>query len=75
MKSLIPSSDPVAGRQIHTQETYPDPSQVVTRALELATEVAENVSPMASYLSVWLLIERTFPRRSSESRRRKRTSH
>ncbi|KAJ5795783.1 uncharacterized protein N7518_004323 [Penicillium psychrosexuale] len=33
------------------QETYPDPNQVVARALELATEVAENVSPMASYLS------------------------
>lgn len=33
------------------QETYPDPNQVVARALELAMEVAENVSPMASYLS------------------------
>ncbi|KAA8643945.1 hypothetical protein EYZ11_006358 [Aspergillus tanneri] len=32
-------------------ETYPDPKQVVSRALELATEIAENVSPMASYLS------------------------
>jgi enoyl-CoA hydratase/carnithine racemase len=33
------------------QEVYPDPKQVVSRALELAAEVAENVSPMASYLS------------------------
>lgn len=33
------------------QETYSDSAQVVARALELATEVAENVSPMASYLS------------------------
>lgn len=33
------------------QETYPDPNQVVARALELAAEIAENVSPMASYLS------------------------
>lgn len=33
------------------QETYPDSEQVVSRALELATEIAHNVSPMASYLS------------------------
>ncbi|CAI7617732.1 unnamed protein product [Penicillium glandicola] len=33
------------------QETYADADQVVARALELATEIAENVSPMASYLS------------------------
>ena len=33
------------------QETYPEPEQVVSRALELAKEIAESVSPMASYLS------------------------
>lgn len=33
------------------QETYPDSDQVVSRALELASEIAQNVSPMASYLS------------------------
>ncbi|PLB47451.1 ClpP/crotonase [Aspergillus steynii IBT 23096] len=36
-------------------ETYPDSAQVVSRALELATEIAENVSPMASYLSRQLM--------------------
>jgi enoyl-CoA hydratase/carnithine racemase len=47
--STFPPTSPHFGTLF--QETYPDPSQVVTRALELATEVAENVSPMASYLS------------------------
>lgn len=32
-------------------ETLPDPSQVLPRALELATEMAENVSPTSSYLN------------------------
>jgi enoyl-CoA hydratase/carnithine racemase len=38
------------------QETYPKAEQVLPRALELATEIAENVSPLASYLNremVW----------------------
>ncbi|KAJ5787659.1 hypothetical protein N7457_002649 [Penicillium paradoxum] len=36
-------------------ETLPDPSQVLPRALELATDIAENVSPSASYLNRALL--------------------
>ena len=32
-------------------ETYPGPEKVVSQALELASEIAENVSPMASCLS------------------------
>jgi hypothetical protein len=32
-------------------EILPDPSQVLPRAIELATEIAENVSPSASYLN------------------------
>ncbi|CAI7617661.1 unnamed protein product [Penicillium manginii] len=32
-------------------ETLPDPSKVLPRALELATELAENVSPASSYLN------------------------
>ncbi|KAH8699069.1 ClpP/crotonase-like domain-containing protein [Talaromyces proteolyticus] len=32
-------------------EIFPEPSQVLQRALELATEIAENVSPLASYLN------------------------
>lgn len=32
-------------------EILPDPSQVLPRALELATEIAENVSPASSYLN------------------------
>jgi len=32
-------------------ETLPQAEQVLPRALELATEVAENVSPLASYLN------------------------
>jgi enoyl-CoA hydratase/carnithine racemase len=33
------------------QETLPKAEQVLPRALELATEIAENVSPLASYLN------------------------
>ncbi|KAF9629208.1 hypothetical protein BFW01_g10411 [Lasiodiplodia theobromae] len=33
------------------QETLPDASKVLPRALELATNIAENVSPLASYLN------------------------
>lgn len=36
-------------------EILPEPSQVLPRALELATEMAENVSPTASYLNRALL--------------------
>jgi hypothetical protein len=32
-------------------EILPDPSKVLPRAIELATEIAENVSPSASYLN------------------------
>ncbi|KAJ5305898.1 hypothetical protein N7508_004913 [Penicillium antarcticum] len=32
-------------------EVLPDPSKVFPRAIELATEIAENVSPSASYLN------------------------
>jgi enoyl-CoA hydratase/carnithine racemase len=32
-------------------ETLPEASQVLPRALQLATEIAENVSPLASYLN------------------------
>ena len=32
-------------------EILPDPSQVLPRALELATDIAENVSPASSYLN------------------------
>jgi enoyl-CoA hydratase/carnithine racemase len=32
-------------------ETLPEASQVLPRALELAAEIAENVSPLASYLN------------------------
>lgn len=46
---IFPPTSPHFGTLF--QETYPDPNQVVARALELATEIAENVSPMASYLS------------------------
>ncbi|KKY13616.1 putative enoyl- hydratase isomerase family protein [Diplodia seriata] len=33
------------------QETLPDASQVLPRALQLATDVAENVSPLAAHLN------------------------
>ncbi|GME45008.1 Enoyl- hydratase isomerase [Neofusicoccum parvum] len=33
------------------QETLPDASKVLPRALQLASNIAENVSPMASYLN------------------------
>lgn len=33
------------------QETLPDASKVLPRALELATNISENVSPLASYLN------------------------
>lgn len=33
------------------QETLPEASQVLPRALELATEIAENCSPLALYLN------------------------
>lgn len=46
---IFPPTSPHFGTLF--QETYPDPNQVVARALGLATEIAENVSPMASYLS------------------------
>ncbi|KAJ5209212.1 hypothetical protein N7449_003591 [Penicillium cf. viridicatum] len=46
---IFPPTSPHFGTLF--QETYPDPNQVVARALELATEIAENFSPMASYLS------------------------
>ncbi|RMJ28638.1 hypothetical protein PHISP_00495 [Aspergillus sp. HF37] len=32
-------------------ETLPDPSQVLPRALELAADIAQNVSPLASHLN------------------------
>jgi Enoyl-CoA hydratase/carnithine racemase len=32
-------------------EILPDPTQVLPRALELATDIAENVSPASSYLN------------------------
>lgn len=32
-------------------EIMPDPSRVLPRALELATEIAENVSPSSQYLN------------------------
>lgn len=50
---IFPPSSPHFGRLF--AETYPDAAQVVTRALALATEIAENVSPMASYLSRTLM--------------------
>lgn len=46
---VFPPTSPHFGRLF--AETYPDPEKVVSRALELASEIAENVSPMASYLS------------------------
>ncbi|KAJ5188897.1 Crotonase core [Penicillium cf. griseofulvum] len=47
--SIFPPTSPHFGTLF--QETYTDTNQVVALALELATEVAENVSPMASYIS------------------------
>ncbi|KAL5363605.1 ClpP/crotonase [Aspergillus floccosus] len=50
---VFPSNSPHFGRLF--AETYPDPDKVVSRALQLASEVAENVSPLASYLSRTLM--------------------
>lgn len=36
-------------------EILPDPAQVLPRALELATEIAQNVSPTSQYLNRALL--------------------
>ncbi|KAL4891807.1 ClpP/crotonase [Aspergillus ambiguus] len=50
---VFPPNSPHFGRLF--AETYPDPAKVLARAIELATEIAENVSPMASYLSRTLM--------------------
>ena len=50
---LFPPTSPHFGSLFH--ETYPEPAQVVERALALATDIAENVSPMAGYLSRMLM--------------------
>ncbi|KAE8388273.1 ClpP/crotonase-like domain-containing protein [Aspergillus alliaceus] len=47
--SVLPSTSPHFGGLF--AETIPEQSQVVPRALELAAEMAENVSPMASALN------------------------
>lgn len=36
-------------------ETLPDPTQVLPRALELAADIAENVSPLASHMNQSLM--------------------
>lgn len=46
---VYPPNSPHFGHLL--AETLPEASQVLPRALELATEVAENVSPLALYLN------------------------
>ncbi|PKY01769.1 ClpP/crotonase [Aspergillus campestris IBT 28561] len=50
---VFPPTSPHFGSLFH--ETYAEPAKVVERALELATDIAENVSPMAGYLSRMLM--------------------
>jgi enoyl-CoA hydratase/carnithine racemase len=47
--AVYPSTSPHFGGLF--QETMPEQTQVLPRALALATEIAENVSPMASALN------------------------
>jgi enoyl-CoA hydratase/carnithine racemase len=52
--AVFPPNSPHFGSLF--QETLPKAEQVLPRALELATEIAQNFSPLASYLSremVW----------------------
>ncbi|KAF7588260.1 hypothetical protein BBP40_005946 [Aspergillus hancockii] len=47
--NVLPPTSPHFGSLF--AEVYPEPKQVLSRALELATDIAENVSPMASQLN------------------------
>lgn len=50
---VLPPTSPHFGSLF--AETRPDATQVVSRALDLATEVAENVSPLALHLNYALM--------------------